>query len=376
MKSVTKKEKNALLADWGRIVSASQVAHLQSLGHGFLEMERDGSTVSDESGTAYIDCLTSSGIHNLGRRRPEIATALRAGARATDQGNFPMISREKGDLAERIAKFVGGALECSVYSVVRGESIDFACKLARGATGRKELLAVDGSHFGQTGFAMSLSARPDKDAYGPLIPETGSLPLSDLEAVKSKITRKTAAVFVEPVQAETGGAVPSVEYLRALREQTRAVGALLVLDETQTGLGRTGRKFAYQHADVEPDMLVIGEALGAGIFPIAATVITQKLNEFMNAHPLIHLSTFGGSDLGCVVARHALDLYDELRPWENAAERGVQLAEGLAKIAKGAKALGGVSGLGLLQVVDAKTADKAAGFCKALAENSVVGRPG
>lgn len=366
-----------LLADWGRLVSSAQVQHLEAIGHDLLEMERDGLTVRDARGLRYLDCTSASGIHNLGRRNADLARTLREAAHGTDQGNFPMISREKAELAQRLSRFVGGGLECAVFSVMRGESVDFACKLVRGATGRKELLAVSGSWFGQTGFAMTLSDRPDKDRYGPLVPSTGLLPAGDPTAIEKRITRQTAAVFVEPVQAENGCVVLDPAYLGALRARTAAVGAALVLDETQTGLGRTGGKFAFEHAGIVPDVLVVGEALGGGMFPIAATMSVPRLGRFMSDHPLIHLSTFGGSDIGCVVARRALDLYDEIEPWRNAAVQGAHLRAGIEEIrARAPGVIQEVKGQGLLLAVDLGSPSAARAFCKALAHAGVLAVPG
>jgi len=275
-----------------------------------------------------------------------------------------------------------------MFSVVRGESMDFACKLARGYTGRQELCAVSGSWFGHTGFSMSLAQRKDKNDFGTLIPRCSTIPFGDLEAAEKAISKQTAAVMLEPLQVENHCQGATDEYLRGLRQLCTKKGALLVFDETQSGLGRCGKKFFYEYSGVEPDVLIIGESLGGGMFPIAATVFTAKANKFMNTHPLIHLSTFGGSDLGCRVGIKALEIYERTKPWENAATIGVTLLEGIRNIQKKhPDKIKSVRGCGLAISIDTGSADNATMFCKKastagiivsageVADNTVLVRP-
>ncbi len=374
---ITKKAKAGLFRDYSRIVSSAHVKNLKSLGLDIIEARREGPYVHDTEGNRYLDCNTAGSIFNLGRRHPEVVSELSRAMHGTDQGNFPMISREKAALAKSLAAFVPGELDCSVFSVVRGEAFDFACKLARGFTERGELIALDGSWFGQTGFALSLSERADKEDFAPLVPEVRILSHGDPAAAQGLITKKTAAVVLEPVQAENHCRVPDGDWLRALRRICRRAGALLIFDETQTGLGRTGRRFAFEHFDVLPDVLIMGEALGAGLFPIAATLFTQRINRFLNRHPLIHLSTFGGSDLGCVVARKALEVYEGTRPWENASRLGSRLRSGIERIIEShGSVIRSVAGMGLLLSIDLKTPAKARSFCKKMAGAGVLASPG
>lgn len=338
----------------------------------WLEGERQGPYLFDASGKRYLDCYGSAGTFNLGRRPPEVVEEMRRAMRETDQGNFPMISREKAALAQALARLAPGQLECCVLSVMRGETVELACKLARGATGRPGLLAAEGGWHGQTGFALTLSQRPDRQDFAPLIPEVGFFALGNLEAAERAITSRTAAVILEPIQAENHCREATVPFVEGLARCCRERGVVLVFDETQTGLGRTGSRFAAERLSVVPDVLVIGEALGAGIFPIAATLFTQRLNRFLNAHPLIHLSTFGGSDLGCRVALKALELYEREHPWDNAAARGEQLLAGLSRLAeRHSDRLRSVAGRGLLLSLDLSTADGALRFCRSAADHGL-----
>ena len=369
---LTQKAKEALFNDWAKYVSAGQVKQLQERGHDFIEDKRQGSMITDTDGKTYIDCHCSNGTYNLGRHNREVAEAFKEALRITDQGNFPMISQEKGNLAARLADFVPGPLECVMYSVSRGEAFEFACKMARGYSERKELVAVEGSFFGQMGFSMSLSERPDKEDFAPLMPLTKIIPFGDIEAAEKLITEKTAAVFIEPIQVENGCRMPELSYINTLASLCHSRGVLMVLDETQTGFGRTGAKFSYSRFSFVPDMLITGEALGAGMFPICATMFSQELNRFLNDHPLIHLSTFGGSDLGCAVASKVVALYEKLAPWTNASRQGVRLSDGIEKLRKDHKAIKGTSGKGLVWALDLGSAKKATEYCRALSDAGVL----
>ncbi|HOE21230.1 MAG TPA: aminotransferase class III-fold pyridoxal phosphate-dependent enzyme, partial [Spirochaetota bacterium] len=149
-------------------------------------------------------------------------------------------------------------------------------------------------------------------------------------------------------------------FFKIIRQVCSSTGALMVIDETQTGMGRTGKRFAFEHYGIQPDILVIGEALGAGIFPIAATVFTKKVQKFMHKNPLIHLSTFGGHDLGCRVAYEALELYEKIKPWENAHAVGQYLLDKLFTLQRiYPDAMISVNGQGLVAALTLKNEDMA-----------------
>jgi len=360
------------------LVTQGRLERLHDLGHDFLEAKREGAYIYDEQGTRYLDAHGAAGVFNLGRRHPELAGELKRALRETDIGNFPMISLEKAHLAKALADFVPGPLECSIFSVVRGEAMDAACKVARGFTGRPELITVDGGWYGQTGFALSLSDRKDRDSYAPLIPDVRVMPFGELDAARKAITSRTAAVILEPIQAENNCRAASPGYLKGLLGLCQQNGAVLIVDETQTGFGRTGSKFAYEVSGIEPDILVLGEALAGGMFPIAATLLTQRVNAFMNAHPLIHLSTFGGADVGCRVALKAIEIYERDQPWRNAAAMGERLSSGLRQLIREAAAspVRSVAGKGLLLSLEFGSPEAAKQFCKAAATHGLLVVPG
>jgi acetylornithine/succinyldiaminopimelate/putrescine aminotransferase len=305
---------------------------LQSL-YTIVEGKRNNDFFYDAKGKRYIDCYCGAGMFNLGRHVRELSNTLQEQADKSDQGNFVLISQEKALLASKLISFIPAKLNGVFFSAGRGEAMDFACKLARGFTGRTQLVTVDGAYYGETGFSVSLSDGDKKKTFGQ-IPDIATIPFGNIQALEERITTKTAAVITETIQVENACRSASEGFFKIMRTVCNKTGALMILDETQTGMGRTGKKFAFEHYGIEPDILVIGEALGAGIFPIAATVFSKQVQKFMHAHPLIHLSTFGGHDLGCRVAYEALELYEKTKPWENAGNIGQKLREELTALQK------------------------------------------
>lgn len=341
-------------------------------GGDFLETESTGAWFSDSYGKKYLDAYTSAGMFNLGRNNPEISRELDLASKETDQGNFVVISEEKAALAERLADFMPDTLSCFLFTVVRGEAMDAACKLARGYTERQRLITVDGGSYGDTGFALSLSDCSVKDNFGTLIPGIDRIPFNDIMSAKSTIDKSCAAVILEPVQVENGCRMADKQWLEELRRICDATGTLLVFDETQTGFGRTGHRFASELYGVQPDILIFGEALTSGIFPMTGIAFTKKVKSFFDLHPLIHLCTFGGHDVGCRVAVSALDQYDRTEPWENARITGKMLLKHLSAITDNNPLISSVSGTGLLISIRFITEKDAVNFCLEAKEEGLI----
>ncbi len=367
-KRQVKKEDILLIAE--KVFSKSLVKMISEKGHGFLEKDRGGSIMGDSDGRHYLDGCTSGGTFNLGRRNQVIAERFMKAIYETDQGNFVMPSQEKALLARRISDFMPGSLDCVLFGVTRGESMEAACKLARGFTGRPGLVTVDGGCYGESGFALSLSARPGKEQFGALIPGVKVVPFGDIEAARKAVGPDTAAFVMEPIQAENHCHTADAAYYRQLRELCDMTGTKLIFDETMSGFGRTGRKFFFQHLDVSPDILIVGEAITSGMFPMTAMVFTQELKHFFDIHPLIHLCTFGGHDLGCKVATAALDEYDRLEPWVNAGRLGEKLLKDLSVLSD--RYGFAVAGRGLVISLKFGTARAAVNFCAGAARNGLL----
>ncbi|HEY3364117.1 MAG TPA: aspartate aminotransferase family protein [Symbiobacteriaceae bacterium] len=300
--------KTQALHDFAEYVNPMKARILAHAGLDIIEGRREGARVWDVTGRSYIDCITSAGSFNAGRRNPHIIAALKAALDELDQGIFLICSKAKADLAKRLAEITPGDIKYSMFGASGGEVVDFAIKLARGYTRRPRIISTLKGYHGHTGFALSAIGRDAyQDPFRPLMPGFDRIPFGDAEALASAIGEDTAAFIIEPIQGEGGIQVPPPGYLRAVREICDRAGALLILDEIQTGFGRTGKLFACEHEGVVPDIMTLGKSLGGGLYPITAAVFREPLGDFLVANPYIHLSTFGGADLGCAVGLATID---------------------------------------------------------------------
>lgn len=362
-----------LLLDAERVFSKGLVNSIRKRGHDFIEQGGKGSFLLDSQGNNYIDCLTSASTYNLGRNNRAIIDELQLASRQTDQGLFVTTSEEKVSLAKSLSAFVPGPLNCMLMQVTRGEPFDGACKLARGYTGRSEIIALKGSWFGQTGFAVSLTDREDRQDFGSIMPDTKIIEKDNLI---SNISKNTAAVIVEPIQVESHCRLLDPNYLRKLREACDKHGTLLIFDETQTGFGRTGSKFAFEALGVNPDILILGEAITNGVFPMAGIMYTEALKQFFEGSVGLHISTFGGHDVGCRVACKAIAEYERVKPWDNASIMGDKLLAGLKAIIKdNPQIFESVQGIGLLTSLKLKTEKLALDFCASAKKSGIIVMP-
>jgi putrescine aminotransferase len=296
------------LEAFGAYVNPGKLRILRAAGLAITEGRREGARVWDEAGRSYIDCVSGAGSFNAGRRNPALVKALCEAAQELDLGNFLLASPWKGRLAERLASLTPGDLHWVMFGASGGEAVDFALKLARAWTGRAKVLSAERSYHGHTGFALSAIGRPAyQEPFGPLMPGFHRVPYGDLEALTRAMDETVAAVILEPIQGEGGIRVPPPGFLQGARHLCTDWGALLILDEIQTGFGRTGRLFAAEHDGVVPDIMTVGKSLGGGLYPITATIFRAGMGDWLLAHPFTHLSTFGGSDLGCRIALATID---------------------------------------------------------------------
>ena len=326
--------KQAVLDQFATFLNPQKVRVMRAAGLDIIEGERSGPWVWDIDGTRYLDCFTSAGSFNVGRRHPRVVAAAHAAVDHLDNGNFLLCSEQKAQLAAKLAEVTPGDLSCTMFGSGGGEAIDFAVKLARGSTGRPTVVSTVNGYHGHTGFALSAAGRSSfRQPFEPLMPDFVQVPFGDLDALAAVLDERTAAVLLEPIQGEGGIVVPPDGYLAGVRAACDRVGALLILDEIQTGLGRTGRWWACEHDGVVPDIMTTAKSLGGSLVPISATVFTEELREFLIPNPFIHLSTFGGSDLACAVALEVLAVIEETGLVEHAAAMGERLFAGLRSIA-------------------------------------------
>lgn len=327
------KIKEATLADFARYVNPQKARILKNAGLDILECRREGVYVWDITGRRFIDCISAAGSFNVGRHNPVIVRALKQALDEYDLGVFLLCHKPQADLAKKLAEITPGDLRYTMFGCGGGEANDFAIKLARGFTLKTGIISTVKGYHGHTGFALSAIGREEyKKPFYPLMPGFKQVPYNDLAAMKAAMTEDTAAVIIEPVQGEGGIYPAGEEYLRGLRDLCDRYEAVLIFDEIQTGFGRTGKMFCAEHSGVVPDILTLGKSLGGSLYPVAATVYREELGDFLMTHPFVHLSTFGGSDLGCIVGLATIEFLIKNRVPEHAREMGERFQKGFEEL--------------------------------------------
>lgn len=276
-----------------------------------LDVDRaEGIFIYDKSGKRYYDMIAGVAVNNIGHNHPAIVSALKT---QIDRHLHVMVYGEFVQdsvlsFSKRLVSLLPSSLNC-VYPVNSGtEANEAALKLAKRVTGRSELIAFRGSYHGSTHGSMSVSGNETKkEAFRPLLPDVRFLQYNSIDDL-SKITEKTAGVIIETIQGDAGVRVPTSDFMTALRRRCSEVGAQLIFDEIQCGIGRTGKMFAFEHFNIVPDILTLGKALGGGM-PIGALVSTkEKLTEFTFNPMLGHITTFGGHPVICAAADACLSV--------------------------------------------------------------------
>lgn len=276
-----------------------------------IDVDRaEGIYIYDKNGKGYMDMIAGVAVNNIGHNHPSVVKALKE---QIDKHLHVMVYGEfiqdsQMAFAKNLTSLLPQHLNC-VYTVNSGtEANEAALKLAKRVTGRTELISFRGSYHGSTHGSMSVSGNEvKKQAFRPLLPDVRFLLHNDLTGLE-QITERTAGVIIETVQGDAGVRIPTQEFIQALRKRCTEVGALLIFDEIQCGIGRTGKMFAFEHFNVFPDVLTLGKALGGGM-PIGAVVASHEhLWEFTYNPMLGHITTFGGHPVICAAANALVDV--------------------------------------------------------------------
>lgn len=323
---------------------------LRMMGANRVEWWARGSVIRDDEGERYIDCLGSYGVFNLGHVHPRVVAAVRHQITKMPLASKVFLNKPLADLAERLAQITPGDLKYTFVCNSGAEGIEAALKLARLATGRKKLVSCTDAFHGKTIGALSVSGRAIyREPFEPLLPNCVQVPFGDAEAMAAAVDEATAAVVLEPIQGEGGVVIPPRGYLKRVRQICDNKGALLVLDEVQTGIGRTGKMFCCEHEKVTPDLLVLAKALGGGVMPIGAVVGKERVFKTLFPNPLLHTTTFGGNPLACAAALATLDVVEEEGLAERAARLGADFLVRLGRLQERfPDVIQEVRGLGLL----------------------------
>ncbi|HET9944528.1 MAG TPA: acetylornithine transaminase [Actinomycetes bacterium] len=309
----------------------------------------EGATVWDDQGRSYVDLVAGIAVNALGHAHPAVVEAVSRQVSTLGHTSNLVATEPSLRLAERLLALAGRPGEGRVFFANSGaEANEAAFKLAR-RTGRGSVVSAEGGFHGRTMGALALTGQPAKRApFEPLPDGVTFVPYGDLPALTSAVGPHTAAVLLEPVQGEAGVVVPPAGYLRVAREVTRRHGALLVLDEVQTGIGRTGAWFAHQHEPaVDPDVVTLAKGLGGGL-PIGALLAFGAAADLIQ--PGQHGSTFGGNPVSCAAALAVLDTIESEGLLTRATVLGERLRTGVAT--SGHPLVVGVRGAGLMLAVE------------------------
>ena len=300
-----------------------------------IEVESaEGIYIYDKSGKRYTDLISGVAVNNIGHRHPKVVEAIK---NQVDKHLHVMVYGEfvqdsQVDLANKLKAVLPESLNC-VYTVNSGtEANEAAIKLAKRVTGRMEIVSFRGSYHGSTNGSLSISGNEvKKKAFRPLIPEVRFIHLNNYEEL-NQISEKTAGVILETIQGDAGVRIPKDDYLDTLRKRCNEVGALLIFDEIQCGMGRTGKLFAFEHFNVIPDILTLGKALGGGM-PIGALVSsTDNLSLFTHNPMLGHITTFGGHPVVCAAAAATLNVLQSEINWVQVEKIGSYIEKELGSL--------------------------------------------
>jgi acetylornithine/succinyldiaminopimelate/putrescine aminotransferase len=267
----------------------------------------------DKNGKRYMDMIAGVAVNNIGHNHPKVIEAIKT---QIDKHLHVMVYGEylqdtQLDLAKNLASVLPSHLNCS-YIVNSGtEANEAALKLAKRYTGRQELVSCKNSYHGSTHGSLSVTGNETKQSnYHPLLPQIKYIEFNNIKSLEI-ITNKTAGVLIETIQGDAGLIKPTQEFLAALREKCDKTGALLIFDEVQVGMGRTGKFFAFEHFNIFPDILTLGKALGGGM-PIGAFISSTEIMHCLTHNPMLgHITTFGGHPVACAAANACINVLKE-----------------------------------------------------------------
>jgi acetylornithine/N-succinyldiaminopimelate aminotransferase len=335
-----------------------------------IEIEKaEGSYLFGPQGQKYLDLVSGFNVSNIGHRHPNVIQAiqdqLEKYLHVTVYGEF--VQAPQVQFATKLLENLPSSFS-SVYLTNSGaEAVEGSMKIAKRYTGRRQIIAAKNAYHGSTQGALSLIGGTQyQEAYAPLLPEIDFIEfnaVTDLDA----ITEKTAAVIVEAIQGEAGVRVPSKEYMQALRTKCTEIGALLIFDEIQTGFGRTGKLFAFEHFGIVPDILMLAKGIGGGM-PLGAFVAPKEIMDVIKANPMLgHITTFGGHPVSCAAALASLKVILEEQLVEGVEEKALLFRQELAhpKIKE-------IRGMGLMMCLQLENFDQVYNVSKYCADNGVM----
>ena len=305
------------------------------MGLASVETKAEGWIITDSDGRKFIDCLGGYGMFCLGHRHPKVVEAVKGALDSIPMCGEILFNRPMADLAERLAEITPGNLQYSFFVNSGTEAVEGALKIARLATGRKKYIAAQNAFHGKTYGSLTATGRDlFRKPFEPLLQNFTHVEFGNIEALEAAIDTETAAFILEPIQGEGGIIVPPDGYLTAVRALCDKYGVLMIADEVQTGIGRTGKWFGVDHEGVTPDIMALAKALGGGIMPIGSFTATPEVWAGLIESPFLHTSTFGGNQMACVAGLATLKVIEEEDLLNRGALAGAYLKKGLEEVQK------------------------------------------
>ena len=353
----------------------SNIKNIESIYTSGVYAKRDlvithgqGATLYDEDGNSYIDCVGGQGAANLGHAHPAIITALAEQSQNLISCPEMFYNPQRAELEEKLIALAPAGMNRVFLTNSGTESVEAAFKFARYSTKRRKIIATMRGFHGRSMGALSATwNKAYRTPFMPLVPDFQHVPYNKLDKLEAALDEETAAVILEVVQGEGGVHLGTSEYLQGAQKFCRERGALLIIDEVQTGWGRTGKLLALEHHNLQPDLVTLAKSIAGGV-PAGVVLIGERVSELS---PGIHGSTFGGNPLAAACALAALDVQEKEQLPQRSAELGTYLLNELKKI--DSPLIRDVRGLGLMVGIELK--QKVAPYLKALTERGVLALP-
>ncbi len=305
----------------------------------------------DKDGNKYIDCIGGNGVAIIGHSHPKLVEAIKKQAEKLIVCPTLLYNDMRANLYKKLAEITPDPLSKSFLSNSGAESVECAIKLAKRHTGKPEIIAMKHAFHGRTSGALSATWNPKyKKPFEPLVPKFKHVPFGDIEAIKNNISKETAAIILEPIQGEAGVIIPPKDFLKELREVCNEKNVVLIIDEVQTGFGRTGKLFAcYGHWNVVPDILCLAKAVSGGI-PMGVTIAKPEIFDSVKTGE--HYSTFGGNPLASAAALASIDIIIGENLPKKAEENGKYFLDQLQTQLGGNRLIRDIRGMGLMIAIE------------------------
>jgi acetylornithine/succinyldiaminopimelate/putrescine aminotransferase len=350
-------QREDIFEDYSKYLHKYKLPLYKEFNWDIIEGKRDGVFFWDIDGKRYFDCHTCGGTYNLGHRNPRVIQAVKDALDHLDLGNHHLVSPERARLARKLVKSAGETADGEkmgrvMWAAGGGEAMDFALKMARGFTGKNKILCLEGGYHGHTGLAMGAGDEKYTKAWNTRPPDFQKVSWDELGEIENYFDDDTAAVTLESIPATLGMTIIPRKVMQHIRRVTKEHGILLILDEIQTGMGRSGKTWCFQNYAIMPDIFATGKSFSGGIMPNAATIYRDEMERVFAENPLIHFSTFGGNEISCAASETALDIATDPEHLAHVQKMAKFFSNVFEELAAKTSKVTGLRQLGLFQAIE------------------------